>query len=290
LEASPIEPAKHILLLRMLGTTHIRNLEYPAAYRACRRALDIADRHGLDELIAVCYTAIATCAGYLGWLDECLELCERTLEIVPEENLAQRERAFLGIGAVHWGRGDMTRAEAAYREAAEVSARLRGGEPDTLILANIARVCLDSGRLDEAMGILGEVMRACRRLHDEFGLAIGLTLISRYHWLKKDATAAVATGREALLKYREADFAHYSMVGLFQQALILAELREWESATILLAATQGIGRHARQPDEVDYQRAILAIKEQFEGAAFERAWAKGLAMGVEEAFRVALRH
>lgn len=289
LESSDINPAKHILLLRMLGTTYIRSLEYSAAHRACRQALAIAERQGLREQIPVCYTAIATCAGYLGRLDECLELSEKVLQIVPEDNVLQRERAYLGIGAVHWGRGEMEKAEEAFLAAAELSARRLGGEPDTLLMYNLARVRLDTGRLDDAMTILGDGMRISRRVHDDFGLATCLSLVSRYHWLRGNFAAAIATGYEALLKYRNANFTHYSLMGIFQQALILSDLGEFEAAATLLAATNGIGRNARLPDERDHRKALEKIQAQIPSAVFERAWARGLAMDTEEAFRLALR-
>ncbi|AIE86361.1 AfsR/SARP family transcriptional regulator [Fimbriimonas ginsengisoli] len=289
LEGETIDPARHILLLRMLGTTHIRSLEYAAAHQICIKALAIAERHALSDQIAVCHTAIATCAGYLGNLDECLVLSEKVLATVPEENLLQRERAYLGIGAVHWGRGALDEANRAFQRAADISAKRLGGDPEALILSNLARVSLDTGRLDEAMTRLGETMRICGRLHDDFGMATCLSLVSRYHWLKRDLAAAVATGFEALTKFRQADFSHYSLVGIFQQALILVDIEEWEVAATLLATTQGIGRAARLPDEWDHAAAIGKIRLHLGAAEFERAWARGLAMDTEEAFRLALR-
>jgi len=285
-----VEPNARILLLRMLGTTFIRSSEYWAAYRVCQTALKVAEENNLPEQIAVCHLALATCSGYLGNLDDCLVFSERVLEILPEDSVGLRERAYLGIGAVRWGRGESEAAEAAFMQASEHSARTRGGEPDTLILYNLARVCLDDGRLDEAMSRLGEAMRICRRMHDEFGLATCLSLVSRYHWLKGSLSAAIATGHEALLKHRETDFLHWSLLGIFQQALILVDMKEWETSTILLAATQGIGKPARVPDERDHVAAIAKIKANVSPGQFERAWARGLAMGAEEAFRIALQY
>lgn len=287
-EAQLIDPAARILLLRMLGTTYIRSSEYAAAYRACQIALGIAEANGLAEQITVCYLAIATCAGYLGNLPESLEMSERALQRLPADNFVLRERGLLGVAAVNWGLGNAALAEAAFEQAAEASARARGGEPDVLILSNLARIRLDDGRLDDAMIRLGEAMRISRRLHDEFGLAICLSLVSRYHRLRGQLPAALATGQEALVKFREADFLHYSLISIFQHALAIADTGAWEAATILLAATQGIGKSARLPDQRDHLAALEKIRAHLSESAFERAWARGLAMGTEEAFRLAL--
>lgn len=284
-----VEPNARILLQRMLGTTYIRSSEYAAAYRVCEVALKVAQDNNLTEQIGICHLSLATCSGYLGNLDDCLRFCQRVLEIIPESNIVLHERAHHGIGAVYWGKGMAEEAEVAFRKAAELSIITHGGEPDTLILYNLARVCLDDGRLDEALTRLGEAMRICQRLRDEFSMATCLSLVSRYHWLKGDLNSALSIGREALVKHRETDFLHWSLLGIFQQALILVDLGEWEAASILLAATQGIGKPARVPDQRDHDAAIEKLKAEFPATNFERAWARGLTMGAEEAFRLALK-
>ncbi|RYG74343.1 tetratricopeptide repeat protein [bacterium] len=287
-EAPQIDPAAHIGLLRMLGTVHIRVSEYAAAYAVCERAIEVARRADVPDGVAVALSALSTCAGFLGRLDECLALNERVLALASEENLVLRERAYLGIGAVHWGRGDLESAERAYERAATVSVRLHGGEIDTHLLANLARVAMDAGRHDESMTRLGEAMRLSRRVHDEFGLAEALSLVSRYHWLKGQIEAARSTGREALLRARACDFHHFSLAALSQQALILVDAGELVAAATLLAATSGLDRVARTIDARDADAARTTLRARLAPAAYERAWAKGLTMNTDEAFRLAL--
>jgi len=289
-ETERVDPALRIQLLRMLGTTCIRTLEYAAAERACLQALEIAVESGQSELVAVCYSALSTCAGYLGKLDECLDYNLKVLETAPPDNLTLMERTYQGIGAVHWGRGETEAAEEAFLKAAEISARLRSGEPESMIVYTLARVNLDQGRFDAAMNRIGQGMRICHRIHDEFGLGMGLSLVSRYHWLRGNLAAALATGHEALMKYRGFDFSHFNLLGFHQHALALTEAGEWEAATTLFAATQGIGLAARKPDHVDQTEALAKIRRHLPVDRFERAWAKGLTMDTGEAFRLALRY
>ena len=164
----------------------------------------------------------------------------------------------------------------------------RGGEPDFFILCNLARVAMDGGRYDEAMTLLGTAMQACRRVHDEFGLAVCLSLVGRYYWLRGQLAAALANGREALLRFRETDFLHFSLIGIFQQSLAIVDCEHWEMGATLLAATEGIGKPARKPDFRNHLDALEKIRGHVPVPAFERAWARGLAMGVEEAFGLAL--
>ncbi|CAN5701530.1 BTAD domain-containing putative transcriptional regulator [soil metagenome] len=286
-ESQPMDPVARIGLLRMLGTTHLRELDYAAAYAVCQRALIVAESNDLGEQVAVCYSAISTCAGYLGNLDECLDLSRRVFERASPDNYPLRERAYLGIGAVHWGRGELKEAETAYLDAIACSVRWRGGEPDSHLLRNLARVCMDEGRFDEAMVKLGEAMRIARRLQDESGLGMGLSLISRYHWLRGNLPAAVSSGHESLLRLQAAEFAYWSLLGLHQQALVMASLEEWETAATLLGATGEIGKSSRIIDERDREAALTKIRSHLPTVAFERSWARGLAMDLDEAFRVA---
>jgi predicted ATPase/DNA-binding SARP family transcriptional activator len=284
-----IAPEARILLLRMLGTTYIRTAEYASAYEACRAALAAAEAAQMPNQVVICKLGMATCAGYLGNLEECLELGEWALKVLPEEDLVLRGRAWLGVGAVRWGQGRIPEAQTAFFAAAQLSARARGGEADVLILNNLARVSLDLGHFEEAMVRLGEVMRICERLNDEFGRAISLSLVGRYHWLRGQVAAALANGKEAILKFREMDFLHYSLVSIFQHALAVVDSGEWEAGASLLAATHGIGKQARLPDLQDHDRAVASIRKHLSESAFERAWARGLAMSTEEAFRLALK-
>ncbi len=283
-----IDPNSKILLLRMLGTTYIRSAEYAAAHRACERALAVAKASGLEEQEIVCLLGMATCSGYLGNLDECLELSTLALLRLPEGSHMLRERALLGVGAVMWGKGRLQEAETAFKGAAELSAQARGGEADVLILNNIARVCLDLGRFDEAMTRLGEAARVARRMHDDFGLAISFSLTSRYHRLHGQFEEALGNGREALLLFREMDFLQYSLVSLFQHGLALVDAGNHASGLQLLAAASGVGLEARQPDKLDFEFATAKIRATLSPAQFDLAWAKGLSMGTEEAFRFAL--
>lgn len=286
-ERGSLDPVSRIGLLRMLGTTHIRSLDYGAAYGVCQTALAVAQEHDLPEQIAVCYSAISTCAGYLGRLDECLELNRLALTHAPAENLALQERAYLGIGAVHWGRGETREAEAAYLSALDRSIRWRG-EPDAHLLRNLARVCLDEGRHDEAMVRLGEAMRIVRRLRDDAGIGMGLSLISRYHHLRGNLGPALASGEEALAKLKAAGFSYWILLGLHQHALVLTDAGEGSTATTLFGATGEIGKSGRTLDEKDREMALAKIRRQLPEAAFERAWAKGLAMNSDEAMDLVL--
>jgi predicted ATPase/DNA-binding SARP family transcriptional activator len=286
----PIDPSIQIRLLRMVGTTHIRASDYAAAYRAMETAVEVALGSGDPDQIATCYAGLSTCAGFLGRMTECFELNEKALETVSENNYELRERIHLGLGAVHWAEGRLMEAERAYQLAREASERTRGGEPDALILFNLARTNLDLGRAECAMSLAGDAIRICQRLGDPYTLCQCLYLVARYHWLQGDVTAALATNHQALLQGQETAFGFLSLFGVRNHALILCRAEEWGIAATLLAATHSLANMHRTLDDRDFAEARELCAGSLSKVDFERAWARGLGMSGEEAFRLAVQY
>jgi len=284
-----LDAALRVQLQRMLGTTFIRSGEYEAAYEACQRATKIAQDEGDRLLLATCYSGLAVCAGFLGRLDECLGLNERVLALVGSDDLSLAERSYLGIGSVHWNFRRFAEASAMFDKARAVSVKLRGGEPDAMIVSNQARVALDLGRAGESLRLAHEAIRISRRLHDDFSLAVALTVVSHYHLYQKNLEAAVATNLEALEKCRQGDFPFFVLQCLRNQALFWIEMDRFEAATTLLAATSEMDNSQRSMDVEDEQETIARIKRNLTPLKFENAWAKGLAMDRVEAIRFVYR-
>jgi predicted ATPase/DNA-binding SARP family transcriptional activator len=289
-EIEDVEPTARIQLLRMLGTTYLRNSDFRAAYQACSEALEVALATGIDEQIAACYFGMALCAGYLGEADECIELCQRVLKHAPSSNGVLLERTYVSIGSAQWSRDELSEAEEAFSQARQISKGFRDGEPDALILAHLAGVYLDQGRFDEAMTVAGEGIRISRRLRNEISLSACLSQVARYHRLKKNLPAAVATSHEALLKGRDVAITMLCLDAIRGHALILADMDEFEAATTLIAATQGLATMEKVMDRRESGRALERVHSQISPETYERAWAHGLAMDIDEAFKLALKY
>jgi len=288
-DTKAVSPESRIQLLRMLGTTYLRNSDFRAAYQACRDALDVALPTEEPDQIAACYFGMALCAGYLGQSDHCIELCGQVLRYASPSNGVLLERTYVSIGSAHWSREELTEAEEAFSKAREVSQGFRDGEPDALILAHLSGVYLDQGRLDQAMTTASEGIRISRRLRNEISLSACLSQVGRYHRLKKNLPAAIATSREALLKGRDVAISMLGLETIRQHALILADIREHEAAATLIAATQGLSTMEKSIDRRESREALTHIQKELSVDVYERAWAHGLAMDIDEAFRLALR-
>jgi predicted ATPase/DNA-binding SARP family transcriptional activator len=284
----PIEPFTQIRLLRMLGTTYIRASNYSAAHQAMESAVEVALQTGDDEQIATCYAGLSTCAGFMGRMEECFQLNEKALEKVSDTNYELLERIHLGLGAVHWGAARLVEAERAFQLAKKMSERARGGEPDAMILVNLARTSLDLDRPEDAMSIVGEAMRICQRLGDHYTLAQCMYLEARYHWRQNNLSEALATNRQALMLGQEVAFGFLSLFGVRNHALFLCEAEEWGTATALLAATHSFVNMHRTLDDRDFDRARELCFRNLSKPDFEREWARGLRMSGDESLKLAL--
>ncbi len=277
-----------VRLYRIHATTHLRDSEFKAAYSSCEKALNIAKTMGDSSLTAECFFGMSLCAGYLGEIDKCIELCQEVLKNASPDNGVLLERTYVSIGSAHWARDELKLAEEAFISAKAVSEKLRDGEPDALILAHIAGLNIDQGRLDEAMAAASEGMRISRRRDDDISLAACLSQTARYHAGKGNLPAAAATAREALNKVRYIGISMLCLEAIRIYSLILCQTSEHAKSAALIAATMGLDSMQKACERREAEAALGRIRSNLSHQEFEDSWAKGLAMNLEEAFDFAL--
>ncbi len=289
-ETEKATPAARIHLLRMLGTTYLRTSDFRSAYQACKDALKVAKETKVDGQIAVCYYGMALCAGYMGQADHCIELCQQVLDHAPASNGILLERTYVSIGSAYWAKDDLPNAQAAFIQAKEISEAFRNGEADALIFAHLSGVYLDQQMFDQAMTAAGEGIRISRRLRNEISLSACLTQVARYHRMLGNMPAAVATSHEALLLGRDVAIATLALEAIRGHALILCQFHEHGAAATLVAATLGMEASEKRVDARERELALGEVRAKLSAEEFERAWAKGLAMDMDEAFALALKY
>jgi predicted ATPase len=279
-----LRPELRVQVKRMRGTTFIRSGDYQAAYDACREAVRIAEDTQDLPLLATCYSGLSVCAGYLSRFEECLELNRQVLQLVGDQDLILAERSHLGMGSVLLSYGRLDEAAEALSEARRISQALRGGEPDALIVVNQARVALDRGKPDHALALVGEAMRISKRLHDEFTLAVALTVLCRCQMLAGDFTAAIATNLAALERCVQGDFPFFVELCLRTHARLWAEQRPRPEAVTLAVSVAD----AQALPESDEQVALQKLQAQLMPEEFELARARGLGMTLNAAVQMVL--
>ena len=284
------DPLDQIVLLRLLANAHLYPSQFEESYRVSQRALEIAVTLGLEDQIAICRRGVSIAAGYLGRRDEAIAL-DREFVAYAEKagDLRMMENAYNGLGTDHWMNGDLEEAFRNFQEALRISIKLNQGDPVWLVLYNLARVSLDAGRLDDGFEFANEGLRLAQRSGDDFGISMNLALVGRYHRMNGNLAAALATSREALIKRRKAGFLYWTLLAIQDHAAALTELAHPREAATLLASVRAIGKAKREPDVREFVQHVARVKAELADNVFEQAWAEGLALGVEQAFQLAVR-
>ncbi len=136
------------------------------------------------------------------------------------------------------------------------------------------------------MSVIGDTSRIATRLQDPFGVSMALGLTARYRWKAGDHEGALAASEEAMTIRHRLGLVTWFADAIRFHAYLLAELGEAEIAAILLAASE---RHPpSQQDEVaEKERAKEAVRDRLGSTEFRRAWERGLAVDLDEAYEIA---
>ncbi len=191
------------------------------------------------------------------------------------------------MGTIYWKWADLEASVKCFRRAREILKLTPEGR-HWLVLYNLSRVYLDQRKLDEAMPLAGASLRAAKETEDDFGISMSLSMMARYHWLSGNLPAAIASSYEALITRVNCGFSYWLMNAIQFHGFLLADSREPEAATVLLAATRASLPQDREFDQREYAIAKDKAKGAMNNRLFQSAWAKGLAMSADEAFQYAI--
>lgn len=290
LERSPdfedFAPVDQNRILRLATDAHVHRSEFEQANRTICRAREIAERNGLVEERRLADRKLALVLAYQGRREESIALSEKNLEegrLLGD--LSAIEIAYGNIGTNHWCLRNLEAALLAYEGAYAASLELRNGRPYWPLLYNVSLANLDLGHLDEGLEQANEGLRIAQADDEAFGISMCLALVSRYHRYKGNLPSALAVNFESLVRRRKVGFLYWTFQAIFAHAATMAEMGLYAESATLLAATRTVTR----VNDWEYNHACCRVRAAMTDADFDRAWAEGLGMGVEEAFRLATR-
>lgn len=280
----------NILRIAMMGG-YRRAQDSHDAYDLYAQAVALAREEGDLVLLIRCLTSLAG-------LETARSKPEIALEVFREIRGYDSESgsepavgeviaySFNGLGTALWVLARLEEAEAAFREGLRRTHEEPGEETHWLIRYNLSRVLLDRGRLEEAVPVIGDTSRIATRLQDPFGVSMALGLTARYRWKAGDHTGALAASEEAMRIRHRLGLVFWFADAIRFHGLLLAEFGGAEIAAILLASSERYP--PSQQDEVaEKERAKDAVRDRLGSGEFRRAWERGLAMDLDEAFEVA---
>jgi len=228
-----------------------------------------------------------------GELDRPQALAEEALALALEHGDAPEASRAAGLLAdVAWYRGDLDTAQARYQQAV-AEARAGGDELELAInLHNLGEVYRARAELGKAETCLQESLRIATELQDEFGQAgalLGLVYVAEARGERELGLSLLTPATELLFGLRH--------IGGIAECLVAFGKLSAESEPTRAASSWGaasalgaeIGRDLSNPAVATAQEdAVAAARAALGEQAFERAWAAGEQLGIEEAAALVL--
>jgi non-specific serine/threonine protein kinase len=224
-----------------------------------------------------------------------IKLREEALALWRElENRREIVRTLNNLGEMEWERGNVRRARCLLGEALALARGLE--EQDRYLIAVIlhalGRVALQEDLYDEAKGWLTESLSISRDAGYQDGIGFALHALARVALRQGDVGAARRLAGEGLVLFQRLGYRAYIAYCLESLAEVEAAtgrlvraVRLWAKAAALRLEALNIRPRCEEPE---HERQLVAARADLGTALFDRAWAEGQAMTVDEAMSYAL--
>jgi len=200
--------------------------------------------------------------------------------------------ALHGMGWVAECQGDLRRAAALYEACLALAQELRHADGIALAMSSLGWVARYEGKYERASAYYRESERVWRRLGRKAVLA-GLLQEQGYVALRQGATShAAAQFTESLVVAHELGRTRSITLSLVGLAAVASAVSEYVQAVRLLgsvAALLSASNHVLEPvARSDYDGLMAAARAHLDDVTFDRAWAAGQALPLEQAIAEAL--
>lgn len=253
--ASPrgCEPEIRTVAMSGLAALARQQGDLNAAESVLDECLTIARQHGLDRSAAVALLNLAAVYGLredLDRSDHCLEESLQLLERMNEPRLSAMAATNLGVNADR--RGDLAHARELWEKAIPLYEAVGDLRNAAVTRSNLGHLAFDQGNLEEATRRFRESLEIISRAGDV------------YYTVYEIANLAMVAAAS----------------GSFERSVALFSLAEQRF--------ERMGAQAPAFDREKYDRALASARAAVSPATWNRAWAEGAAMSLEQAVDYAL--
>jgi predicted ATPase/tetratricopeptide (TPR) repeat protein len=267
------------------------NPEVATQYLADARRL--AEQMGLDDVVALVAANEAALREQQNRLGDARDSLEEALEIYRRLGDPRgRAVALNGLGMLARRRGAVDEAWRLWTDAAALFRHVGDGMNLAIALGNKAWVAETAGRLEEAAEICDQCRRIQIALGDTRGLAATTAALGRLAFAVGDLDTALRLQREALGAFRVLGDLPWLVATLVALSAIDAAVGDLERAVRLMGAAVTVRDSAGlgpREEERDLQATTAAsCRATLGGDRFERLWAEGQGLSVEEAVALTL--
>jgi predicted ATPase/DNA-binding SARP family transcriptional activator len=198
-----------------------------------------------------------------------------------------------GLGEIAQDEGDLLSAKYFYEQSVVLFRGLGDIKGSSFALGHLGIVAILQGDYEQAAALCTETLALGRERRDSRTIAIALTTLGFVSWGKGNPEQAAPKFAEALALQRSLTdkwTAQYSLMGM---ALVAFALSHLERAARLFGAAESLRESIGTPvplsQRPQYDFLVAAVRARLDEAAFEKAWAEGHAMTLEQAIEFALK-
>ena len=258
--------------LNNLGSLAQQQGDYVSASALYEESLALKRELGDDWSVAISLSNLGLVAQQQGDYVAARSLYEESLNLARElGDKAGIAISLNNLGLVAHLQGDYTSARSLYEESLALKRELGDKRGAAISLSNLGLVAVEQGDYTPASSRFEESLTLRRELGDKWGIALSLAGLGG---------VAVALG--------SASYSRSSAIGETGEAGEIG--RGVRLLGVVEALLESIGAVLEAEDRLPYERAVASARALLGAEEFERLWALGRAMTMEQGIEYALRH
>jgi predicted ATPase/class 3 adenylate cyclase/Tfp pilus assembly protein PilF len=295
--------------LNNLGNVAYNQGEYAAARSLYKESLAIRRELGDNRGIANSLNGLGGVAYRQREYAAARSLYEESLAIKQQLGDKMGIASSLGnLGNVAYYQGEYAAARSLYEESLAISRQLGDKEGSASSLNDLGNVAYNQGEYAAARSLHEESLAMRRELGDNRGIAFSLTNLGNVAYMQGEYAAARSLYEESLAVWRELENTRglaICLAGLGGVAVGAPRPRQAQAQTRsegsrgqakrgarLLGAAEALLEAIRAivsaDDRMVYEQGVASAHAQLSEEEFEKAWAKGRTMNLEQAIAYAL--
>jgi predicted ATPase/DNA-binding SARP family transcriptional activator/Tfp pilus assembly protein PilF len=300
-EASKAMRPMRAKALNGVGTIACVRGDYTSARSRYEESLainrELRDQRGMGLALG----NLGVVAYYQGDYTSARSLYEESLAIWRELGDKLRiSTALSNLGNVANAQGDHASARSLYEESLAISRELEDELSISSALVNLGAVAYIQGDYASARSLYEESLVIRRELGDKNGIAFALSSLGNVAYIQGDYATARSLYKESLVMQRELGEKFGTarcLAGLGGAAVGMGreqgQVDQVHVGTKLLGAAEAllgaIGAVLEADDHMVCEQGVASARAQLSAEEFERAWAEGRAMGIEQTIECALQ-
>jgi predicted ATPase len=280
-------------VLNKLGLMALTQADYPLARLCFEEALVIGRRLGITRRICSSLNNLGQVACDQGDYPTAHFLLEECL--MTRRKLGDRlgiANSLTALAKVAFAQGDYIEACGLESESLAIKRELGDKVGMTISLNNLARVARTKGDYTVARCLVEEGLSIAQKLEHKVGIALSLYNLAGISAAQRDYATACALFKQSLSIQQGLEAKAGIAECLEGLAAVAGTQREPERAAKLFAASEALRQAAGLKAWRDYQgeveRDVAAARTQVDQETWQKAWAEGQTMTLEEAVADAL--